>query len=56
MSERAPLGLLVLSGVRHAASYLPVFAGMPEVALRALCEEAEAPDWANRDTPLLAEK
>ena len=56
MSEPAPLGLLVLSGVRHAASYLPVFGAHPDVELRALCEEGRAPDWAHRDTRLLAEQ
>src|SRR5438874_4633712 len=56
MGEPAPLGLLVLSGVRHAASYLPVFGAHPDVELRALCEEGRAPDWAHRDTRLLAEQ
>jgi predicted dehydrogenase len=56
MPDRAPLGLLVLSGVRHAASYLPVFATLPDVALRAFCEEPDAPAWAHRDTGVLAER
>jgi myo-inositol 2-dehydrogenase / D-chiro-inositol 1-dehydrogenase len=56
MPERAPLGLLVLSGVRHASSYLPIFDALPEVTLRALCEEPDAPEWAHRDTRLLAEQ
>lgn len=56
MPDRAPLGLLVLSGVRHAASYLPVFDAHPDVTLRGLCEEADAPAWAHRDTRLLAER
>lgn len=56
MPEREPLGLLVLSGVRHAASYLPLFAARPDVALRALCEEADAPAWAHRDTRALADR
>jgi len=56
MPDRAPLGLLVLSGVRHAASYLPIFDAHPAVVLRGLCEEADAPEWAHRDTRLLAEQ
>lgn len=56
MPERGELGVLILSGVRHAASYLPIFAAEPGVVIRALCEEPEAPGWAHRDTRLLAEK
>jgi myo-inositol 2-dehydrogenase/D-chiro-inositol 1-dehydrogenase len=56
MPDRAPLGLLVLSGVRHAASYLPVIEAHPDTVLRGLCEEAGAPEWAHRDTRQLAEK
>jgi myo-inositol 2-dehydrogenase/D-chiro-inositol 1-dehydrogenase len=56
MPDHAPLGLLVLSGVRHAAAYLPLFAALPDVALRGLCEEPDAPEWAHRDTCLLAKE
>src|SRR3954452_1952123 len=56
MPDRAPLGLLILSGVRHAASYLPVIEAHPDTVLRGLCEEAAAPEWAHRDTRHLAEK
>src|SRR3954452_2814270 len=56
MPDRAPLGLLILSGVRHAASYLPVIEAHPDTVLRGLCEEAGAPEWAHRDTRQLAEK
>lgn len=56
MPENATLGLLVLSGVRHAASYLPIFAAHPDVVLREMCEEQDAPEWAHRDTRLLADK
>lgn len=49
-----PLGLVVLSGVRHAASYLPVFAAMPGVRLIAIGDETTAPDWAHADGRRLA--
>ncbi len=56
MSERAPLGVLVLSAVRHAASYLPIFAAHRDTAIRAITEEPDAPAWAHRDARILAEK
>ena len=56
MADRAPLGLLVLSAVRHAASYLPVFDAHPDVTLRAICEEPDAPAWAHDDARILAER
>lgn len=56
MSDRAPLGLLVLSAVRHAASYLPVFAAHPETVVRGITDEPDAPAWAHRDNQLLAEQ
>jgi myo-inositol 2-dehydrogenase / D-chiro-inositol 1-dehydrogenase len=55
-SNAAPLGLLVLSAVRHAASYLPVLAAHPETAIRAIVEEPDAPDWAHADARILAER
>lgn len=54
MSEQTPLGVLVLSGVRHAASYLPLLTAQPGLILKAICEEPTAPDWAKRDSGLLA--
>ncbi|HEY7909786.1 MAG TPA: Gfo/Idh/MocA family oxidoreductase [Thermomicrobiales bacterium] len=55
MTDRAPLGLLVLSAVRHAASYLPIFAAHPETVIRAIVEEPDAPAWAHNDARILAE-
>ena len=49
-----PLGLVVLSAVRHAASYLPVFTSMPSVRLLAIGDETTAPDWAHADGRRLA--
>lgn len=43
------LGVLVLSAVRHAGSYLPELLAMPDVAVRGIAEEADAPDWAHAD-------
>jgi predicted dehydrogenase len=56
MSERQPLGVLVLSAVRHAASYLPIFAAHPDTVIRAITDEPDAPEWAHRDNRILAEK
>lgn len=56
MADRPPLGLLVLSAVRHAASYLPIFDAHPETVIRAIVEEPDAPDWAHRDAQILADK
>lgn len=56
MSERQPIGVLVLSAVRHAASYLPVFATHPETVIRAITEEPDAPEWAHRDNRILADQ
>jgi len=56
MDNAAPLGLLVLSAVRHAASYLPVFDAHPETVIRAIVEEPDAPAWAHNDARILAEK
>ena len=56
MPEKPILGVLVLSGVRHAASYLPLLTAQPELELKGLCEEPDAPQWARRDTELLANR
>ncbi|MDQ2786657.1 MAG: Gfo/Idh/MocA family oxidoreductase [Chloroflexota bacterium] len=56
MDNTAPLGLLVLSAVRHAASYLPVFDAHPDTVIRAIVEEPDAPDWAHNDARILAAK
>src|SRR5579859_1227458 len=56
MGSDAPLGLLVLSAVRHAASYLPIFAAHPDTVIRAIVEEPDAPAWAHNDARLLAER
>lgn len=44
------VGTVLFSGVRHAASYLPLLLAQPEVKLLGLCEEQTAPDWARADT------
>jgi myo-inositol 2-dehydrogenase / D-chiro-inositol 1-dehydrogenase len=51
-----PLGLLVLSGVRHAASYLPIFAARDDVRLLGICEEEDAPAWMQDDGRRLADR
>jgi myo-inositol 2-dehydrogenase/D-chiro-inositol 1-dehydrogenase len=56
MANTAPLGLLVLSAVRHAASYLPIFDAHPETVIRGIVEEPDAPAWAHNDARILAEK
>jgi len=56
MDNAAPLGLLVLSAVRHAASYLPVFDVHPETVIHAIIEEPDAPAWAHNDARIRAEK
>ncbi|MGI8855770.1 MAG: Gfo/Idh/MocA family protein, partial [Thermomicrobiales bacterium] len=44
------------SAVRHAASYLPIFAAHPETVIRAIVEEPDAPAWAHNDARILAEQ
>jgi myo-inositol 2-dehydrogenase/D-chiro-inositol 1-dehydrogenase len=56
MANAPPLGLLVLSAVRHAASYLPVFNAHPDTVIRAIVEEPDAPEWAHTDARILAER
>ncbi|MDQ6602702.1 MAG: Gfo/Idh/MocA family oxidoreductase [Chloroflexota bacterium] len=56
MPSAAPLGLLVFSAVRHAASYLPVFDAHPDIHIRAIVEEPDAPAWAHNDARILAER
>ena len=56
MADEEPLGLLVVSGVRHAASYLPIFAARPDVRLVAICEEDDAPEWMHDDARRLADR
>jgi myo-inositol 2-dehydrogenase/D-chiro-inositol 1-dehydrogenase len=56
MSDRPQLGVLVLSAVRHAASYLPIFAAHPDTTVRAITDEPDSPEWAHRDNRILAEK
>lgn len=56
MSESTPLGVVILSAVRHATSYLPLFQGMPDVVVRAICEEADTPSWAYNDAEALGQQ
>lgn len=51
-----PVGVLILSAVRHAGSYLPELQAMPDVAVRGIVEEASAPDWAHADAEKLGER
>ena len=51
-----PLGVLVLSAVRHAGSYLPDLLAMPDVAVRGIVEETHAPDWAHADAERLGKQ
>ena len=55
-AQTRPFGLLILSGVRHAASYLPVFAARPDIRLVAIAEEADAPEWMHGDARRLADR
>jgi predicted dehydrogenase len=48
-----PLGVLVLSAVRHARSYLPDMQAMPDLDVRGIVEEADAPAWAHEDAARL---
>jgi len=49
-----PIGVAFLSGVRHAASYLPMVMAQPDLRVRAIGEERDAPDWAQDDARALA--
>jgi myo-inositol 2-dehydrogenase / D-chiro-inositol 1-dehydrogenase len=53
--QSAPLGVLILSAVRHAASYLPVLQALPAVEVRGIVEESGAPDWAHHDAGVLGQ-
>ncbi len=48
-----PLGVLILSAVRHAGSYLPELLSMPDVSVRGIAEENDAPEWAHADAEKL---
>lgn len=48
------IGVVILGAVRHASSYLPVLSAMPDVTVRAICEEPDAPVWAHDDARKLA--
>src|SRR5690606_18368654 len=49
----SPIGVAFLSAVRHASSYLPVLLSMPDVEVRAIGEERDAPAWAHEDARIL---
>jgi myo-inositol 2-dehydrogenase / D-chiro-inositol 1-dehydrogenase len=53
MMTPSPLGVLILSAVRHAGSYLPELLAMPDVEVRGIVEEEAAPDWAHADATKL---
>lgn len=48
------IGVVILGAVRHASSYLPVLSAMPDVTVRAICEEPDASVWAHDDARKLA--
>lgn len=52
----SPIGVLVLSAVRHAGSYLPELLAMPDFAVRGIVEEASAPEWAHADAEVLGSR
>lgn len=56
MSGSSSLGVAVLSAVRHAGNYLPLFQAMPNVIVRAISEEADAPSWAHEDAAALGQQ
>ena len=55
MSTSTPIGVAILSAIRHAASYMPVLERIPDVAVRAISEETGAPAWAHADARALGE-
>lgn len=55
MNGIPPLGVVILSAVRHAASYLPVLQSIPGVVVQAICEEPDAPAWAHDDAAALGD-
>jgi predicted dehydrogenase len=52
----APLGVLVLSAVRHAGSYLPELVAMSDIAVLGIVEEGNAPEWAHADARTLGDR
>lgn len=56
MSAIPPFGVVVLSAVRHAGSYLPVLQAIPGVRVISICEETDAPDWAHQDAAALGKQ
>jgi predicted dehydrogenase len=56
VTEPAPIGVAVLSAVRHAGSYLPLLAARADVRLVAIGEEADAPAWAHADARVLGDR
>lgn len=56
MSDQKILGVLFLSGVRHAALYLPTFLAHPAVKVLGVCEEDTAPGWMLEDSKAAANR
>lgn len=56
MTDQNPLGVLFLSGVRHAALYLPTFQAHPAVKVLGICEEKDAPQWMQNDSRAAANR
>lgn len=56
MTARADIGVILLSAVRHAASYLPEWQAIPGVNVLGIVEEPEVPGWAHDDARTLGER
>jgi myo-inositol 2-dehydrogenase/D-chiro-inositol 1-dehydrogenase len=51
---RAPMGMLLLSGVRHQRGYVPYFVAHPRLRLVAVADEPGLPDWMDAANVSLA--
>lgn len=56
MKHHEPLGLAIVSGVRHAASYIPMLLQHQDLQIRVIVEENSAPAWAHADAETLGAK
>jgi predicted dehydrogenase len=55
MTSPGPLGLLLLSGIRHQRSYVPLFQQEPHLRLVALADEPDLPAWLDAANARLAD-
>ena len=56
MNDQKTLGVLFLSGVRHAALYLPAFLAHPNIKVLGICEEKDVPVWMQEDSKAAARR